>query len=196
VILLVSQCLDGNHGAWKSFAKEFSSIAKNIIGASFELPSEEQDDVVQNVFIKLIRGGLRNFNGTSKYEFLKYFKMIVLNETRTYLASRKGEAQIVSFDDPLFQGPDVNEGSSFSIGESIQESNKGAVPEALLEERDLLERVVNIIRDEPLLDKQVFLMKIEGYKDEEIKQILQIPLGTVASKFSRIRVKIRQELGE
>ena len=46
----------------------------------------------------------------------------------------------------------------------------------------------------PLVDQQIFIMKFKGYKDEEIKEILGVPLGTVASKFSRIKTKIAEEL--
>ncbi len=196
VVLLIGQCLEGDAGAWRFFVKEFSSVAKNIIGASSQLPAEGQDDVIQNIFMKLVKGGLGNFKGTSKYEFLRYFKTIVLNETKSYLASKKGDNRTMSIDEPLFQGPDPDESNPVTLGETIHETKRTAVPGALLEERDLLERVAHILKDEPLLDKQVFLMKVEGYKDEEIKHILQMPLGTVASKFSRIRERIRERLGE
>ena len=194
VVLVIRQCLAGNNDAWNLFVKEFSSLAKNIINRAFELTSGEQDDVIQNIFLKLIRGGLANFNGSSKYEFLKYFKTIVLNETRSHFVLRKGESQTVYLNDQVGHGAEADELKSITIGDTIQESNRESAPEALMEERELVSQIMNILKDEPLLDKQVFLMKIEGYKDEEIKQILKIPIGTVASKFSRIKARLREGL--
>ncbi len=196
VLLVVHQCLEGDGDSWRFFVREFSSVAKNIIAGSCELVSDEQDDVVQNIFIKLIRGGLKNFNGISKYEFLKYFKVIVLNEMRSYLSAKRGGEQTVSLNDVTLHVFNQDEGDAITFGDMIEEQHKGTMPDVLLEERDLLERVMHIIKDEPFLDKQVFIMKIDGYKDEEIKEILKIPMGTVASKFSRIKARIKAELGE
>jgi DNA-directed RNA polymerase specialized sigma24 family protein len=38
-------------------------------------------------------------------------------------------------------------------------------------------------------------MKMEGYKDREIADILGISPGTVASKYSRIKEKVKKLLG-
>ena len=74
--------------------------------------------------------------------------------------------------------------------------NHGPRPDLVAEERECLDRIKKVMEKFPLLDQQIFFMKIDGYKDEEIKKILNIPLGTVASKYSRIRSKIMEELGE
>jgi DNA-directed RNA polymerase specialized sigma24 family protein len=36
-------------------------------------------------------------------------------------------------------------------------------------------------------------MKVKGYKDEDIKVMLKIPMGTIASKYSRMRTRIIEE---
>ena len=64
-----------------------------------------------------MKGGLKNFRGSTGYEFLAYFKRIVMNEAFTYLKSGKGRKETVSLDQeadgdqPELPGLEVHDGN-------------------------------------------------------------------------------------
>ena len=54
--------------------------------------------------------------------------------------------------------------------------------------------MANHLRELPLEQQQIFLMKAKGYKEREIADFLEIPEGTVASSYSRIVDKLKRAL--
>lgn len=100
VISLINQCLDNCGDSWNTFVREYARIAMNILNSGFSsIEAHEKDDIIQNVFSKLFNSGLRNFRGTTKYEFLAYFKTIVTNEAKTFLKADKNKHAALSLDD-------------------------------------------------------------------------------------------------
>jgi len=192
VILVIERCIRGEERAWNTFAKEFGSMAENILRKFSDLSFQDRENVIQNVFIRLLNGGLSRFQGSTKYEFFKYFKTIVINEAISYLKSGGRDKKDVSLNGEV--NGENSEGSPLKLRDLIP--NQDPRPDLVAEEREYLDMIKKVMEKFPLLDQQIFLMKINGYKDKEVKKILNIPLGTVASKFSRIRTKIMEELGE
>lgn len=190
LLKIIDACVSGNEAAaWDLFFNEFAGIAMNILNGKFlSFSVDEKEDVIHNTFLKLLRGGLKNFQGTTAYEFLAYFKRIVVNEAHTHLESGRKWSDMVSLD----QERDYHERQLPPL--EICDPNPG--PEAGAERDELLEIIDSVLSDCPLETKQVFLMKVDGYKDREIADILGISTGTVASKYSRIRERMRQVLGE
>jgi RNA polymerase sigma factor (sigma-70 family) len=167
-------------------------MAENILRKFSDLSFQDRENIIQNVLIRLLKGGLSKFQGSTKYEFFKYFKRIVINEAISYLKSGGRDKKDVSLNGEV--NGENSEGSPLKLKDLIP--NQDPRPDLVAEEREYLDRTKKIMEKFSLLDQQIFLMKINGYKDEEIKKILNIPLGTVASKYSRIRSKIMEELGE
>lgn len=200
VVLTIKGCLAGDEKAWKEFVKDFAPLGKNILLHSFDFKPFEQDDILQNVFVKLIGGGLKHFRGTSKYEFLKYFKIIVINEAKSHITSEnktKGTMQLNGEMSPDGRTDDLTDSrDGLSLMDTIQDPDKNARPDYAIEDRDLLEKAAGIMKTYPLLDQEIFLMKVKEYKDDDIKTMLKIPIGTVASKYSRMKARIVEELGE
>lgn len=200
VVLIIEKCNAGDGDAWKLFVKDFAPLAKNIITHHFEIKPLEQEDIIQNVFIKLIGGGFKHFRGTSHYEFLKYFKTIVINETKSHITSENKIKEKLRLNDGLgvnSQKDDLNAGcDDLTFIDTVKDEDKSSRPDCVAEKRDLLGKVSEIIRNYPLIDQEIFMMKVKGYKDEDVKTILKIPIGTVASKYSRMRTKIMEELGD
>ena len=188
VISVIEGCIRGEERAWYTFTKEFGSMAENILKKFSDLLPHDRENIIQNVFMRLLKGGLSNFQGTTKYEFLKYFKTIVINEGISYLKSAGRDKEGISLDDENSEG--------FSLKDFLPNHNPRSRPDFAAEGRESLDMVKKVTERFPLLDQQIFWMKIKGYKDEEIKKILRIPLGTVASKYSRVRTKIMEEFGE
>ena len=61
ILLLIRGCLEGKTSSWDSFVKVFGSVAQNIVRKFRILDPSDHENIVQNVFIKLLRGGLENF---------------------------------------------------------------------------------------------------------------------------------------
>ena len=192
VLLVIEGCLRKEGRAWNIFVKEFSSMAENILRKFSDIAPYDRENIIQNVFIRLLKSGLSKFQGSTKYEFFKYFKRIVINEAISYLKSGGRDKKDVSLNGEVYG--EYSEGSPVKLKDLI--CNQDPRPDIVAEEKEYLDRIKKVMERFPLLDQQIFLMKINGYKDEEIKKILNIPLGTVASKYSRIRSKIMEELGE
>jgi len=186
VLLVIKGCLDGEERAWNLFVKEFGSVALNILRKFSTLTPQDHENVTQNVFVKLFKGGLRNFQGANKYEFLKYFKTIVINEGISYLKSEGRGEEVLSLNGG---GPE-----GLSLGALLPNQNSHSRPDLTAEEKETLDLIKRAMGDFPFMDQQIFLMKVQGYKDEEIKKILRVPLGSVASKYSRMRNKIMEKL--
>lgn len=188
VILTIEQCLKGEEQAWNLFVKEFGSVADNILKKFSDIAQPDRENIIQNVFIKLLKGGLSNFQGTTKYEFLKYFKTIVINEGFSYLKSEGRDKENISLNEKNSEG--------VSLKDLISDQDSNSRPELKAEEKEVLDSIRRVVEGFPLIDQQIFWMKLKGDKEEEISKILKLPLGTVASKYSRMVIKLRKELWE
>ena len=67
---------------------------------------------------------------------------------------------------------------------------------AVSKKDEQLHTIRMVLEGSTIETKQVVLMKMEGYKDREIADILGIPQGTVASKYARIKEKVKDLLGQ
>lgn len=180
---LIEKCLRNEASAWRHFFKEYWSIASNILRGRFNrLSYQDNEDIIQNVFSKLIKGGLANFRGTSKYEFLKYFKTIVMNEAKGYLEIQTRQGKWIS------PNPTEDEGSKY------EEPDQSLPPEEKIKIKQIIDLIQRHLAQFPLIDQEVFTMKVNGFKDREISLILKISIGTVASKYYRLREKLSEEL--
>lgn len=186
---VIDACLsDSNSIAWRSLIGNFGPIAINILNRKFRnLSQDEKEDVVQNCFLKLIKGGLQNFRGTSDYEFLAYFKRIVVNEANTYLKSVKSRKEY---------GYSSRQTDQDEEDLKLEIPDNQPLPNDQAEKNELTHLLQSALNDFPLETKEIFLMKAEGYKDKDVADILGIPMGTVASTYSRIKEKMKRMLGE
>jgi len=181
---VIQGCLSADGAAWNSFFNEYAPMAMNLLSRVAEgLSIEEKEDIVQNTFSKLLKGGLKNFRGTTRYEFFAYFKKIVVNEARTYLKSEKEWKNRLSLDE---EGDRDRLDGAHLATDGDHEAYGGAKRD------EQLQIIKTVLEDSPLEARQVLLMKIEGYKDREIADILNVSLGTVASRYARIREKIKE----
>ncbi len=185
---VVRGCLSGNETAWSAFFTEYAAIAMNILNRRLvDLSLDEKEDIIQNTFSILLKGGLKNFRGSTMYEFLAYFRRIVLNEALTYLKSGREWKDTVSLDQE--KESDHPELTQLEIYDGNPEAYAGA------KKHEQLHMIHMVLEGSPVETKQVLLMKMEGYKEREIADILGISPGTVASKYSRIKERVRKLLG-
>jgi len=185
---VMAGCLSGNETAWSAFFTEYAPIAMNILSHRLgDLSLDEKEDIIQNTFSKLLKGGLKNFRGSTRYEFLAYFRRIVLNEALTYLKYGREWKDTASLDQE--RDRDQPESPQLEVHDGNPEAYAGA------KKHEQLQIITTVLEGSPVETKQVVLMKMEGYKDREIADILGISPGTVASKYSRIKEKVKKLLG-
>ena len=186
LLSLIDACLKGKEEAWHTFVSRYGKVVRGCLLGYFRDKAEKIDDITQQVFIKLWKAGLRDFRGTNRYQFLSYLKQISINEAKTYLRSTAGQNREVSLNqDPTSGAGDVSVTEIASRAPNPEES-------AILTER--IEILTNHMHDLPLEHQQILLMKVKGFKDREIAQLLGLPDGTVASSYSRIVERLKKEL--
>jgi RNA polymerase sigma factor (sigma-70 family) len=184
-LTFIGRCNAGDGPSWDAFFSKYGSIAVQFLNKRYPvLSSDEKDDIIQNIFSKLANGGLRNFNGTTRYEFLAYFRQIAANETFTWLRYKKRRVREVSIDQETDDG-DQNAPTAPILADNTFRPDRAA------EVKDLLARVMEGMSIE---EKQIVIYKAEGYKDHEIAELLGIPMGTVASRYNRIKAGARNIL--
>ena len=187
VIEMIKHCLSNLETGCDALYKECASLCINILNKHFPILSlDDKDDVVQNASLKLLKGGLKNFQGTTKYEFLAYLNRIVRNEAHTYLEYLKKKKNIISID----QEKDCGDDQLPPI--EIIDPDPG--PDNPLQLKELWRLIESVLKDFPIKTSQIFVMKIDGYKDREISDILGIPMGTVAKQYHQVRQRLQQEI--
>jgi len=187
IVSIIQRCIAGNEDAWSVFVREYSRLALSILCRKYSgLTRDEHDDIVQITFIRLNNSGLKNFAGASKYEFIAYFSTIVRNEALRYIESRK-RRMTVSLTDENAEGEDDPPMLD------IPDMDAGSRPDQRAEGQEMLALIATALCEFSEMDQQVFLLKARGHKDKEVSAILNMPLGTVAVKYSRIKDKLRRK---
>ena len=186
---LITACLSGDKAAWNALFKEYASIAMHRLRNQFpNLAPLDRNDIIQMVFYRLAQSGLRNFHGSSRNTFLAYFGVIVTNEARSFLAAEKMRRSVI------LPERDTDENGDDLPPYEIPDHRWR--PDEALERRELLHLIQAVLNDVPFVTRQVFLMKNRGATDQEIAAVLEIPMGTVAQKYSRVKEKLRRLLNE
>ena len=142
------------------------TLARMLVGRD-----HDAQDVVQEAYFRALKGfkGLRGDNARP------WLMMIVRNTAYSWLKKHANEANIVPFDPAIHStGPDKPR-AEFSDEERIRLLHEalGRLP---TESREILA-----------------LREIEGWSYEQLALALKVPLGTVMSRLSRARQRLRQE---
>jgi len=136
-------------------------------------PSDDVDDVVQDVFIRFF-DSLARFRGDSSVS--TYLKRIAINRSLDELRRRKSIlSRFQNLDTEKMQVAEIQAG-----GESdVEKSERAAI-------------VQNAIASLPPKHRAVIVLRmIDGFSTEETAQILKIAYGTVLSRLSRAQKKLR-----
>ena len=189
IVITIQRCLAGDEDAWNALHREYSWIAMAFLRWKFPDVVNDHDDIIQKVFTRLLSAGLKSFKGTTKYEFLPYFKTIVKNEALRSIEERK-RRKTVSLHNENSENED---GSPMT---DIPDPHVGSRPDRRAEAQELLALIAATLKEYALVDQEVFLLKKRGYRDREISAILDIPMGTVAVKYTRIKSRLREKFDD
>ena len=150
--------------------------------ARWLLRSEQNaEDAVQDAVIRALRYAASLRDGDAKPWLLG----IVRNTCFSMLERTRNGPDLVEFDDEAFQA---------QVGQADRHDDHGN-PEALLQRQRTRLRVDAAIRAlSPSLREVIVLREFEDLAYEDLARIIGIPIGTVMSRLSRARVKLRQAL--
>lgn len=136
----------------------------------------EAEDLVQETFVKALKGFSSFQPGTN---FRAWMYRILRN---TFLTSRTGLKQMVSFDDEE---------------SAVQEPTAPDNPETLLFAQANEEELRRALDQLPVAHREIILLcDVEEMSYKQISELVGIPIGTVMSRLSRARQAMRGLLRE
>jgi RNA polymerase sigma-70 factor (ECF subfamily) len=131
----------------------------------------DAQDVVQQAYVRALKG-FKGFRGDNARPWLM---TIVRNTAYSWLKKRANESNMVPFD-PAIHATTAGEPRSESCREERVQQLHEALYRLPIESREIL-----------------VLREIEGWSYEQLASTLKVPLGTVMSRLSRARQRLRQE---
>ncbi len=165
----------------------FTEILDRYRGAIYNLcyrmtrNAEDARDLGQEVFIKVF-SLLDRFD--ENFAFSSWLFRIATNHCIDHL--RRNRLRFLSLDGTV--GPDGDE-------YELQLPDSGPRPDAVLQRKQVLERLDEVISDLPPHYKAITLLRHDQQLSyEEIAEVLSLPLGTVKARIHRARQQIQQML--
>jgi RNA polymerase sigma factor (sigma-70 family) len=135
---------------------------------------QDAQDVVQEAYIRALKG-FKGFRGDNPRPWLM---MIVRNTAYSWLKKHSKEANMVPFDPAIH---------AISTGKPPSESSR---EERIQQLREAFNRL-------PIESREILsLREIEGWSYEQLASALKVPLGTIMSRLSRARQRLREEFAE
>ncbi|MRR17071.1 MAG: sigma-70 family RNA polymerase sigma factor [Deltaproteobacteria bacterium] len=177
----VAACQKGDTEAFSVLVQRHSSKMLNIAYRMLG-DYDEACDVTQEAFLAAFRA-IERFKAEAKFSTWLY--RIVVNHTKNRLKQRQSLArhESASLDDPA---PECTQCAAGLAG------SEGGDPGELLERRELEAEVQKCISALDADYREVLVMRdIQGFAYDEIRDMLQIPDGTVKSRLSRARLAMK-----
>ncbi len=172
---LIERCVAGQTSAFGQLVEKYQGRLYHSLVHLIGSP-EEALDVSQEAFVQAFVK-LKSFQGNSA--FYTWLYRIAFN---TAVSRRRQKRPTISMD----QTRDTA---------GFEPADAGCSPESRLEQQ---ERVTQIRAGLDALThehREILVLKdLEGYRYEEIAQLLQIPVGTVRSRLFRARAQLKEKL--
>jgi len=170
---LITLLKDGDERAYfKVLGLYKDQIAKTVKGMLGDV--QEAEDVGQEVFIRFFKS-IDNFKGDAKIS--TYLIRIAINLSLNELARRKRKWRI------FYSGDTIEEKLVLDVGTNPMEDK---------ERKEIVHKA--ILQLGVKYRKVVVLRALQGYSFKEAAEVLQIPIGTVLSRYARATKKLKEIL--
>jgi RNA polymerase sigma-70 factor (ECF subfamily) len=183
--LAIARTLAGDVDAFNELVVKYQKLAYSIAYRMLQ-SREAAADAVQDSFLKAFRA-LHSFKNGS---FKSWLMRIVVNTCHdTIRINRRFSFQEIA-DDPSYE-------SNGERGDNVsyQIIDPGESAQASVERSELSAQIELGIRALPPEQRLVLVLSdIHGYSYEEINEVTGFPMGTVKSRISRARLKLREFL--
>ena len=174
---LVARVRGGDKQAFNLLVEKYQYRIRSLISRLIA-DSSEQEDIVQETFIKAYRA-IGRFRGDSA--FYTWLYRIAVNTAKNHLASNRRR--------PPTQDIEINGEVPLRTPERLIETN---TPEVILQNDQLVEAIRKAIRGLPQeLRQAITLRELEGLSYEDIAEAMGCPIGTVRSRIFRAREVIQ-----
>ena len=172
-------------GAKRGDAESFEALILSCKGKAYNIAlrymrnEEDALDVLQESFIKIFRG-LGKFNGQSRFDTWVY--RIVVNSCKDMLRKNKRDEHV----DMVFE----NQEHENYIPE-IAASGPG--PAEVLERKEEGEYILDCLEKLNFEHKEILILRdVREFSYDEIAEILDCSVGTVKSRISRARQRLKE----
>ncbi|UCE17377.1 MAG: sigma-70 family RNA polymerase sigma factor [Gemmatimonadota bacterium] len=168
-------------GQLSAFDELVLKYRKNVYAIAFRMTRNhsDADDLAQETFLRAYQA-LDSYK--PGFEFRTWLYRIAVNASINHL-KRKGRRVEMSLED--------------NAGLDVAASTSSYNPGTGIEEKELREKIETAIQHLPLKLRSVFLLRtFEDLTYEEIAHVLNISKGTVMSRLSRAREKLKIMLRE
>lgn len=171
---LVALAKGGDIAAFSALVERHQNKLYRFILKSVNSPADARD-LTQEALLQAYRC-LASFNGTSR--FSTWLTGIALNLARNQV-NRAPRCQFVEYNEENMSG----------------KANTLADPPHQHQQKISLGMLASAIEAlPPDMREYLVLIALDGHSYEEVAQLLEVPLGTVKSRMSRARDKLRQDL--
>ena len=178
---LIEESRKGNVDAFEELIKGYKKSAYNI-ALRVMRNVEDAEDASQEALIKIFKN-ISSFNMESTFKVWMY--RIVVNTCIDF--KRRKNVNTLSIDET------IDLGSGREIQREIPDESNN--PDALIERNyntQLVNDAINMLEDD--FKTIIILRDIKGFTYDEISQILSCNLGTVKSRLSRARKRLKELL--
>ncbi len=177
---VVERVLSGDLDAYQILVDRYQDRVYSVVHNYVANP-DDAIDITQETFIKAYNN-LHSFNSSSA--FYTWLYRIAINTAIDYLRKRRSRP-VESLDDEKYT----------EVGFEPVSDDSDTDPEKMAVRREIRTALRNgISRLSHKLRGALVLHDIEGFSQEEVAEILGIPVGTVKSRVSRARLELRNML--
>lgn len=170
---LIAQARKGNDLAFRQLVQRHEQqLRATVVGMLGDVP--EADDVAQEVFVRFYKS-MEHFRGEAQLN--TYLSRIAINLSLNELKRRQRKNKRLTF----FQ---KNE-------KAYQIEDESANPQRQ-DTRELIQKALQLL--DPDFRTIIVLRMIDGYSVKETAEILNVPIGTVASRLARGQQKLKEIL--
>lgn len=91
---LVRRAAAHDERAWEALVDQYKRLVWGILRKVRSLGTAAQEDLYQEVFLTLVRGGLVEFRGETEWELRVYLRSITVNKIRDYLRAQSRRPEV------------------------------------------------------------------------------------------------------